>query len=616
MQRSILGRAGSTPLVAKDERVLLPYSAAAFAGLATILVFLVTLAVVQNHFVLYDDAIYLGRPSIAGGVSLGGFVFALTSVSDLYWHPLTWLSHEIDVSLFGMNPAGHHFTSALIHATASGLLFLLLLRLGARTWASMAGALAWGLHPLRVESFAWVAERKDVLCALFFIASLLAYLHYHSSVRQTWRGYLAWTGLAFLALLSKPVAVCLVPVLFLLDHWPLRRRPFFDARSAIEKGPVILLTAVVAGLTVYGQKASGSTSYLMEVPWWIRIENAPVFYLRYLGKILWPAELSCFYAYATSPPDPLLSLLAAVVLLGITLLAVHLRQRQPWLLAGWLWFLVSLAPNIGLLQAGRQSIADRFTNLAMIGLVIGVTLSVSHWLHTRANPLQARAAGVGCAAVLALLGGLTVRQVGFWQDSVRLFEHAIKVEDGHHMRANLALALIAEGRYGDAEPHLVVAIRESPLRGDYHNNLANVLLRSGRVERAAEEASAAVRLDPKSTSSAGTMASVLLRQGNYRGAIIELNRVVELGGSPKSVAAQLSDIGASLATRGKPTEAEPFVRRALELDETLVQAWRNLALLLADQGREEEARGVVEEATRKTGRQTAYRGVVPLRIQD
>ena len=561
---------------------------------------LIALPTVGSRLVLYDDAIYLGRPAVTGGISWSGFLFAFTSVSDLYWHPLTWLSHEVDISLFGMTPAGHHFTSAFLHAVAAGLLFLLLRRFGAGAWASAGGCLLWAIHPLRVESFAWVAERKDVLCALFFIATALAYLRYAD--RPSRGHYLAWTSLGALALLSKPTAVCLVPVLFLLDYWPLGRR-IFDSKRLLEKLPLLILTAVVIWLTIYGQRESGSMSHLADVPLWIRLENVPVFYLRYIGKMLWPVDLACFYAYGGESAGALV-VVSFLVLLALTLGAVRLRHQQPWLLVGWMWFLVCLLPNIGLLQAGRQSIADRFTNLAMIGIAISAALSLSHYVG--ANVRRSKIAVFSVSATIAVLALLTLRQIGYWHDSLKLFEHAIRVEDSDHMRANLALALITDKRYAEAEPHLALAVRRSPLIWDYHNNLANVLLQTGRVERAADEAAEAVRLAPESMSAAETMGLVLFRQGDYGGTLRRFNRAIELGMSKESVGVQLNDMGASVASRGKPSEAEPLVRRALELNPGLVQGWQNLALVLVDQGRLEEARATLQEAIRATGARPDY----------
>ncbi len=242
------------------------------AALLAVLVLLATIPVITNAFITLDDGLYLGNPFVTSGLTPAGVAFAFTSVTALYWRPLAWLSHEIDAELYGTDPAGHHLTSILLHALAAGLLFLVLRRLAAAPWIAAAGALLWALHPLRVESFAWIAERKDVLCALFFIAAILAYLR--CAERPSRPRYAAWMVLAALALMSKPTAVCLAPILLLLDYWPLRRKSRVP-QLVMEKLPLLGISAAVMFLTVYGQKVSGSMSHLAGVPFPVRLANAP-----------------------------------------------------------------------------------------------------------------------------------------------------------------------------------------------------------------------------------------------------------------------------------------------------------------------------------------------------
>jgi protein O-mannosyl-transferase len=570
------------------------------AALLALVVFLVAIPTLANHFVSLDDLLYLGNRSVTGGLTSAGVIFAFTTVSTLYWHPLAWLSHELDVELFGMNAAGHHFDSVLLHSISAGLLFLVLRRFGAGRWSAAAAALLWALHPLRVESFAWTAERKDVLCAVFFIATILAYLRY--AERPSRGRYAAWTCLAALALMSKPTAVSLAPALLLLDYWPLRRTCGI-LQLLKEKLPLLGMTAAVMFLTVYGQRTSGSMSHLANVPFLIRLENAPVSYVRYIGKMLWPVNLSCFYAYDSHPATAWVAA-SALVLCTITIVAVLQRDRRPWLLAGWLWFLVALLPNIGLLQAGRQSIADRFTHLAMIGVAVAVVFTVADWTGT--SPFRRKAAGILTCCTLAVLAVLTWRQVAFWHDSVRLFDHAISVEDGHYVRGVLAATLIAEHRYWEAEPHLMAALRLAPDRSEHHNNLANVLMLTGRLGPAAGEAATALRLAPNDIHAVETMGAILLRGVDYNGALQQFVHAVQLGADPIPLAAQLNDMGASLASRGQPREAEQLIRGAVELNPSLVQARRNLVLVLEDQGRRAEAARALREAIQATGRQPQY----------
>src|SRR5580658_9424462 len=384
------------------------------------------------------------------------------------------------------------------------------------------GALFWALHPLRVESFAWIAERKDVLCALFFIATVLAYLRY--AERPSKPRYLAWIGFAALALMSKPVAVSLAPILLLLDYWPLRRNSG-PLQLLKEKLPLLGITAAVMALTVYGQKVCGSMSHLADVPFRIRLENVPVSCARYIGKILWPVNLSCFYAYDRHPAAVWVAA-CALGLCAVSALLVRKRRRRPWLLVGWIWFLVALLPNIGLLQAGRQSIADRFTNLAMIGIAIAAVFAVSEWVGV--SRARGKAAAVSSCAALAVMAALTMRQIGFWHDSARLCQHAISVEDGDYVRALLGATLISEHRYQEAEPHLRIAVRLAPERAEHHNNLANVLLETGQLDEAAAQESIALRLAPNDVSVAETMGRIDFRQANYGGAVQQFSHAVEL----------------------------------------------------------------------------------------
>ncbi|MGA7416224.1 MAG: glycosyltransferase family 39 protein [Bryobacteraceae bacterium] len=284
---------------------------------------------IGNGFVGLDDELYIRDKPSAAGLTGPSIAFAFTSVKDLYWHPLAWLSHEIDVELFGQNPDGHHATSVLLHAITASLLCLLLSRLGATAFPAVAGCLLWALHPLRVESFAWVAERKDVLCALFWMASVLLYLRFIEGPSK--RRYAGWLFCGALALMSKPTAVSLPVVLFLLDYWP-KRRSAKLTRLLIEKVPLAAMAAVVLYLAVLGQVSSGSTSYLSNVGLGIRLGSAAIGYARYLGKMLWPLNLACFYPYNLSPSEPTV-VLSAVLLcageMGTDGVLVRYSSEQP-----------------------------------------------------------------------------------------------------------------------------------------------------------------------------------------------------------------------------------------------------------------------------------------------
>jgi Flp pilus assembly protein TadD len=568
-----------------------------------ILVLLASLPAIHNGFVEYDDPLYINSATVSQGMTSEGITFALTSVDRLYWHPLTWLSHELDFSWFGSSLYGHHFTSVLLHALTAGLLCLLCLQLGAGAYQAVAASLLWALHPLRVESFAWLAERKDVLCAFFFVASLVAYLRYAKQPSRT--RYALWLGCGVLALLSKPTAVTLPLVLLLLDYWP-RRRAASPIKLLIEKLPLAPIACVVAVLTVIGQQHSGATSLVTGVSIATRAENA-FSYAAYLGKIFWPVNLACFYPYDRHPKAAWV-IASSCLLAAITAVAVLRRDRWPWLLVGWLWFAITLLPNSGIIQAGRQGMADRFTELGSMGFTIAIVWTAVAWAG--AQPRRRVALAWSAGILIVVLGALTVRQIGYWRDTVTLFEHAVAVADCDYSRGNLAVALNKQGRYQEAEIHLRKAIQLAPNEADYHVNLAGILVRTGRLEDASIEAQEALRLAPDKAITAETAGVIALRRGFYQEAVLRFDQAAHLGFDHNILATALNDTGASLASRGQPANAELLIRKAVELNPGLVQARRNLVLVLEDQGRRDEAAKALQEAIQATGRQRHYTDLI------
>jgi Flp pilus assembly protein TadD len=569
------------------------------ALLVAALVLLAGLPALHNDFVDLDDQTYVVNKPVSSGLTTDGLTFAFTSLSP-YWQPVTWLSHELDAELFGSAPAGHHFTSVLLHAITAGLLCLTLMALGADPWLAGAAALLWGLHPLRVESFAWVTERKDVLCALFFVAAVGAYLRYQKHPGRA--RYALWLLCGALALMSKPTAVTLPVVLLLLDLWPGKRKaPLW--RLVVEKIPLAAMAAAVIVATVVGQQRDGATSLVPNLSVGTRLASAAVSYARYLGKMLWPLNLACHYPYERHLPLPWV-LLSAALLIGATVGAAAQWRRRPWLAVGWAWFVVTLLPNAGLVQSGRQAMADRFTHIPMIGIAIGVAWAVSEWAGPQRTPR--RAAAVAAAALLVALAFLTIRQIGYWHDSATLFEHAIAVNDSDYMQANLATTLMGQRRDAEAEPHLRAAIRLAPSESGYHQDLAVLLSRTRRLDEAARESQKAVALAPHTALLVEFAGMVALRRGRYDEALAALGKAVNLGSDPARIAAVLNDNGASLAAHGRPRDGEPLVRQAVQLAPALVQARRNLLLILMDERRAEEARESLRLAIEATGDRPEY----------
>jgi Flp pilus assembly protein TadD len=628
----------------------------------SLLVLLVSSPALLNKSVDFDDGLYLGGDTpVHLGLTARGIEFAFTSVNEMYWQPLTWLSFELDETAFGNSLLAHHLVNILLHALTAGLLALLLRRLGASAYLALAGGAFWALHPLRVESFAWIAERKDVLFAFFAIAALLLYTRYAKS--PSLKRFLPWLGCALLALMSKPTAMVLPVILLLLDWWPLHRiripglwpqsvgsaplpaeavaansqpppslrairrlaskaatappRRATPSASAsiwisnrwlplLDKIPVALASVAVLLLTVAGQRHAHATDMLGHLSFGIRLSNAVVGYVRYLGLMVWPVSLACLYPYAKSIPAIEVAL-AALLLAAITFISIYQRSRRPWLLMGWLWFLLALLPNAGLVQAGEQSIADRYTEIPMIGLIIALTWQAKEVLTVR--PQWKKPFAWGAVVALVALSLLTVRQIAFWRDSETLLSHAIAVDDSATMRYNLALALEKQERYAEAESDFKASLSLDPDQPRTHNNYALLLIKLNRPAEAVSQAQAAVKADPNSPLANKTLAQALLRHGDVDSAFAAYDRSIALGGGASLVSAYLNDYGASLARRGDFRDAELLIRKAVQLDPSQLEARRNLVLVLVSQHRNGEARAALDQAIAQTGKHRIYEGL-------
>ena len=385
------------------------------AGLI-LLVFAVFLPTVGDSFIYFDDDYYVTQnPMVQRGFTADGLAWALTTTDYFYWHPVTWASHMLDCELYGLKPGGHHLTNVLLHAATTLLVFAGFFYMTGALWRSGILAALFAIHPLHVESVAWIAERKDVLAGFFWFAAVLAYAYY---VRHnTWRRYLLVTACFVLGLMSKPVMVTLPLALLLLDYWPLGRfsanRP---AKLFLEKVPLLVLSAASSLVTYLGQKQMGAMDRFAHVPLTARVSNAIVSYAAYLGKTVWPHPLALPYPYRTNiAPVTVLSCVA--LLAAITLAVILYRTRAPFLLTGWLWFLGVLFPMIGLVQVGSQSMADRFAYIPVMGLFVIFIWGGSQLLERRAHGRTVAAALAG-TAILAL--GITASaQTRYWKTASR-----------------------------------------------------------------------------------------------------------------------------------------------------------------------------------------------------
>jgi Tfp pilus assembly protein PilF len=542
-------------------------------------------------FVEIDDPVYVRENAhVAGGLTWEGVSWAFTSTHAAYWIPLTWISYMADVDAFGgVNAGGHHVTNLALHVANTLLLFGLLRRTTGALGRSAFVAALFALHPLHVESVAWVTERKDVLSTLFWMLTMWAYVWY---VRQPgWRRYV-WIviGVAF-GLMAKPMLVTLPFVLLLLDVWPLCRVAPAAAWPAwkplvIEKLPLLAVTVAASVVAFLAQQGGGAAPTLDGLPVGLRVQNAAVSYVSYIAKMCWPSDLFVFYPY---PPSisPWAVTGAVTLLLAITAVVVRLRTRAPYLAVGWFWYLGTLVPVIGLVQVGVQAMADRFTYVPLIGLFVMVA-----WGATAlAGSSRPRRAGLVAAAVIVIgASGVQARsQLAYWHDSVPLWTHAVEGAlglDPYHAHVELGRILSSKGRLDEALAHDQVAIRLRPASVEAQHNLGLVLVKLGRIDEAGEHFTAAVRARPDMAEARVSLGQVRAWQGRSGEAIAEYSEAVRL---KPELAEVRNNLGTLLAEQGRFDEAVVQFRAAVQRSPEFDTARANLGLALARLGRLDEA---------------------------
>jgi hypothetical protein len=460
---------------------------AVLLSVATLAVFA---QVVGFDFVDYDDNLYVtANPHVQEGLTPAGVRWAFTTFAAANWHPLTWISLMLDWSIGGPGPRVFHLTNLILHLANTLLLFLVLDRMTGRRWPSAVTAALFAIHPLHVESVAWIAERKDVLSTLFMLLTLLAYAGFVERPGLVRR--LAVVFLFALGLLAKPMLVTLPVLLLMLDAWPLRRQEPWR-RLVLEKAPLLALSIATGVVTFVAQRQGGTVGSMTLYPLGVRVANAVVATATYLGKTIWPTRLAAFY------PHPGASLAAwevagsALVLAGLTLWTIRVRRSRPYLLFGWAWYLVTLAPVAGIVQVGWQARADRYTYIPLIGIFLGVVWFVSDRFADRPALLSSAA-----SAALVMLGIGAFVQAGYWRDSETLFTHALAVTDNNAVaHNNLGTALLRRGLPSQAEEHFAEAVRIDPSFADAHSNLGVALGRQGGIDEAILEFRRALDLDP------------------------------------------------------------------------------------------------------------------------
>lgn len=520
-----------------------------FALVLALLVIVTYAPIGKNAFINFDDRQYITDNShVKAGLTWETVKWAFTSFDAANWHPLTWLSHALDFELFGLNPAGHHFVSVLLHALNAVLLFLLFERLTGFAWRSLLLAALFEVHPLSVESVAWAAERKNVLSMFFFLLAVLAYCGY---VRRRSAGrYLGVTCLFALALMSKPQVITFPCVLLLLDFWPLRRIRGFSGNAAIdsagqesfhwlflEKVPWFAISAVSAAITLMAQRAGNAVRTTVEYSFASRIETAVMSYIWYLRDVFFPRHLAPIYPHAPNLVAMWKVLLGLVVLVAVSTFAIASRKRAPYLIFGWLWFLGTLAPMIGLVQVGEQARADRYMYIPVIGiLVIAVWVGAEALSRTQLS----RAWGVGIsAAILAVLCMATNYQIRLWKNSETLWTYTISVTKNNFMAEdNLAQELATQGRVQEALVHFHRIL-------NLHNWRASDLIALGMYEQ---------------------------RNGFPADAINEYRRALNVAADRATKAAALSDMGSAYLDLKNNDEAERSFSSALQVEPQNAQA--------------------------------------------
>ena len=560
-------------------------------------VLLVYWQVGDHEFINYDDNAYItDNAQVQKGLTSKGIIWAFTTSHTGNWHPLTWISHMLDCELYGLNPEGHHLTNVLFHMANAILLFVVLRWMTGAIWRSGLVAALFALHPLHVESVAWAAERKDVLSTFFWMLTMVAYVHYVN--RPGGKRYLLVLITFSLGLMAKPMLVTLPFVLLLLDYWPLNRfnpravpgsvedqplgfRSSGDDKSPIlkavmEKTPLFLMSLFSCVVTVMAQQEAGAISTLEIVPFKLRIANGLVSVVAYMGKMIWPQDLAVFYPHPVSDLQIWKPVVAGLFLLILSTVALWVAQRCRYVLVGWLWYLGTLVPVIGLVQVGEQAMADRYTYVPLIGLFIVVVWGfadlVKGW-RSRRWVVSVSAA----VMVLALMAGSWL-QVAHWKNSVRLFKHALDATSNNYVaHYTLGNALALQGNLTGSVSHYNKALQIHPNFAEAHNNLGNALALQGNLTGAISHYNKALQINPDHAEAHRNLAVGLDRQGRHQEAIQHYAEVLRI--SPHDAQSH-NNLGVALAEQGRLKEAVAHFTEALRIDPNFKEAQRNLDLSL------------------------------------
>jgi len=554
-------------------------------GAVAIGTFLLFARTLGNDFISVDDGAYVvTNPNVNQGLTFSGLVWALTSISYFYWQPLTWISHMIDCTLFGLRPWGHHLTSVLLHSVNSALLFYALWRLTRNQWASLLTALLFAWHPLRVESVAWVAERKDLLTSFFWFWSLIFYERYarEGDKRSYWRSVIAMA----LGIASKPTIVTLPFALLLLDWWPLQRAEKWLALIR-EKLPFFALAAVSSIITMIGTERLGAVAGVEVLPVYLRIYNGLLSYTRYIGKMIWPNPLAFYYPFeADIPLGVVLVSLTFVVLISLFFLLK--AKKRPYLPVGWFWYLGTLIPMLGLVQAGAQARADRFTYIPMIGLFV-----IFSWLVTQRTKSKI------VLVVPVVFAVLTFQQIGLWKDNVTLFTHTLKVTPTNpFVLAALAAAQSKSGQDTEAITQLEQAVAAQPDFRIARMNLGAAYHRKGRHAEAEKEFLEAEKLDPNKADAHYMLGLTRMSLQRRSEAVAAFEKALTLDATPLQRTEAHNNLGVLHVQMGDLARADREFRAAVQSDPAYIPAHKNIVSMYFKQGKGDAAIAHLESAVK------------------
>jgi tetratricopeptide (TPR) repeat protein len=584
-----------------------------------LLLILLTFAVYYRlsgyEFVNYDDDLYVtANAQVQKGLTLKNLVWAFSTTDIANWHPLTWISHQLDVRLWGMDSGRHHLTSVLFHIANGLILFLALNQMTGALWRSAAVAALFALHPINVESVAWVAERKNVLSTFFWVLTMWSYSRYTENPAR--RRYLMVLFFFMLGLMAKPMLVTLPFVLLLLDYWPLKRFQFESAlmtrplnihadikttgtvellQSNIpsgpnavsrnitilflirEKIPLFVLSAVSCWVSFLAQQGAGAVRSMEAIPLTSRVANALVSYVAYMGKMILPFKLAVFYPYPTAIPGWKVAG-AGVILILVFGLAWKIRKRYPYVLVGWLWYMGTLVPVIGFVQVGAQAMADRYAYVPLIGLFIAIVWGIAEladgWPYCR-KPIS-----VASIMMVGILCATTWTQLGCWKNSVELFRHALEVTAGNAVaHNNLGNALSSLDENDEAYKHYAEALRIQPHFANAHYNMARILTDRGELDEALGHYEAAIKSNPRLIKAYYNRGIILAQKGNDSAAIRDFSRALRLD---PSFAEAHNNLGVVLIRQGKVNEAVSHFSRAVKLKSSYPAARQNLQRALDD----------------------------------